>query len=286
MGPIPHRQKVPAILNSPSHPAFRKAACLTTVLALCAVTPAQAQSGTPVDTAVSQLIAAYPNFLTQQDGNNLIWIDGTKMPIDDGIADKPVEKLLETPDLKDQFHFPYVPGKPAAAPLENEDPGRIRFDPLFRKMYGDCRKGGVSGDLVPVTWLRKHNGGRVMATKINGVAARLQEVSDELDALPDQFMPFLMPTAGTFNCRVIAGTDRASVHAHGAAIDINTKHAHYWRNAKAGAGAGGTLAYQNEIPFEIVDIFERHGFIWGGKWYHYDTMHFEYRPELLPPVTR
>jgi hypothetical protein len=20
----------------------------------------------------------------------------------------------------------------------------------------------------------------------------------------------------------------------------------------------------------------------GGKWYHYDTMHFEYRPELLP----
>jgi hypothetical protein len=32
---------------------------------------------------------------------------------------------------------------------------------------------------------------------------------------------------------------------------------------------------------EIVDIFERHGFIWGGKWYHFDTMHFEYRPELL-----
>jgi hypothetical protein len=30
-----------------------------------------------------------------------------------------------------------------------------------------------------------------------------------------------------------------------------------------------------------VDIFERHGFIWGGKWAHYDTMHFEYRPELL-----
>jgi len=35
------------------------------------------------------------------------------------------------------------------------------------------------------------------------------------------------------------------------------------------------------MPQQIVDIFERHGFIWGGKWYHYDTMHFEYRPELL-----
>jgi hypothetical protein len=32
---------------------------------------------------------------------------------------------------------------------------------------------------------------------------------------------------------------------------------------------------------KIVDVFEKHGFIWGGKWYHYDTMHFEYRPELL-----
>ena len=31
---------------------------------------------------------------------------------------------------------------------------------------------------------------------------------------------------------------------------------------------------------EIVRIFEKHGFIWGGRWYHYDTMHFEYRPEL------
>ena len=37
---------------------------------------------------------------------------------------------------------------------------------------------------------------------------------------------------------------------------------------------------------KIVEIFERHGFIWGGKWYHYDTMHFEYRPELLPPGSK
>jgi D-alanyl-D-alanine carboxypeptidase len=33
--------------------------------------------------------------------------------------------------------------------------------------------------------------------------------------------------------------------------------------------------------WEIVRIFEAHGFIRRGKWYHYDTMHFEYRPELI-----
>jgi len=41
------------------------------------------------------------------------------------------------------------------------------------------------------------------------------------------------------------------------------------------------LHYQNRIPWEIVLIFEKYGFIWGGKWEHYDTMHFEYRPEML-----
>ena len=45
--------------------------------------------------------------------------------------------------------------------------------------------------------------------------------------------------------------------------------------------ADGRIPYKNEIPWEIVRIFERHGFIWGGKWYHYDTMHFEYRPEII-----
>jgi len=35
------------------------------------------------------------------------------------------------------------------------------------------------------------------------------------------------------------------------------------------------------VPDEIVGIFEKYGFIWGGKWLFYDNMHFEYRPEIL-----
>ena len=33
-------------------------------------------------------------------------------------------------------------------------------------------------------------------------------------------------------------------------------------------------------PQKLIDAFEAEGFIWGGKWLHFDTMHFEYRPEL------
>jgi hypothetical protein len=33
-------------------------------------------------------------------------------------------------------------------------------------------------------------------------------------------------------------------------------------------------------PGAVIRAFENEGFIWGGKWHLYDTMHFEYRPEL------
>jgi hypothetical protein len=34
-------------------------------------------------------------------------------------------------------------------------------------------------------------------------------------------------------------------------------------------------------PVAVVRAFEEQGFIWGGRWPRYDTMHFEYHPELL-----
>ena len=79
-----------------------------------------------------------------------------------------------------------------------------------------------------------------------------------------------MPSAGTYNCRTIANTSRLSVHAFGAAIDINSKFADYWEWSK---GKDGKVAWKNRVPGAIGEIFERHGFIWGAKWYHFDSMH-------------
>ena len=76
-----------------------------------------------------------------------------------------------------------------------------------------------------------------------------------------------------------AGTKRKSNHGSASAIDINAKYGSYWRWDKP--DAKGLYRWKNTRPTEIVEIFEEHGFIWGGKWYHYDTLHFEYRPELL-----
>ena len=34
-------------------------------------------------------------------------------------------------------------------------------------------------------------------------------------------------------------------------------------------------------PEAVIKSFEKQGFVWGGTWDEYDTMHFEYRPELI-----
>jgi hypothetical protein len=240
---------------------------------LCAMaTPALGQD-------ISRLVSAYPSLLERVDGNLLVWKDGTRMAVDDGKGEKDHETRLATADIKDMLAQPYTVGRPARQPARNDDPGRARNAAFFDKMYGDCTKGGVAHHLVDVVWLPRKWGKPLKVTRINGVADKLKAVSAELDALPEAFDTFLKPPAGTINCRPIAGTSRVSAHGYGIAVDIAIGRAHYWR--WDGGKPGDVKSYRNAIPFEIVEIFERHGFIWGGKWYHYDTMHFEYRPELL-----
>ena len=41
------------------------------------------------------------------------------------------------------------------------------------------------------------------------------------------------------------------------------------------------IPWRNHMPRGTVDAFERHRFIRGGRWYHYGTMHFDCRPQLL-----
>ena len=228
---------------------------------------------------LDKLVASYPDFLASHDENTLVWKDGTVMTFDDGKGEKDVETRLNYPDLEDEFYAPYPVGRTGIPPGVDIDPGRVRYEPFFAKMYGDCKKGEVTKKMVDVVWLPKHGGKKLKITSVNGVDQKLKAVSDELDKLPDSFVKYLTPSGGTYNCRVIAGTDRPSVHGNGIAIDISVAWSDYWRNARP---VDGKYPYKNRIPWEIVEIFEKHGFIWGGKWYHYDTMHFEYRPELLP----
>jgi hypothetical protein len=187
--------------------------------------------------------------------------------------------MLTDASILDQLRLPYPRGTLPAPPALDDDPGRFRNAAFFRKMYGDCSTGEVERRLAPLVWLPAAWGRAIRATPVNGVADQLKAVSAEIDALPDRLRRAAYPIAGVLACRSVSDTGQPSMHAYAAAIDLNIAYADYWLWHPHPEGA--PIPYRNRMPQQIVDIFERHGFIWGGKWYHYDTMHFEYRPELL-----
>ena len=115
--------------------------------------------------------------------------------------------------------------------------------------------------------------GRTLFTDI------LKKVAAELAKYPE--LKKYLKSSGTFYWRTVRGAKRQSAHSYGIAFDIGVDHSDYWLWKNKGAGETAKIKYANRIPRQIVEIFRKHGFIWGGAWYHYDTMHFEYRPEIL-----
>lgn len=204
-------------------------------------------------------------------GNDIIFDNGFAMKFDDGKT-KDKNELLNSADVEDMLSENYDFSN--TLPPKN-NAGRYRNYEFFDQIYG-ATKSEVMNNLKDVVWLKNSVKKVVKFNGKNGASNALQMVSDELDELlktRPEMIAFLNNPSGTFNWRIIAGTNRKSAHSYGIAIDINTDKSDYWRWSKDGK-------YKNQIPSEIVQIFEKYGFIWGGKWKNFDTMHFEYRPEL------
>jgi len=223
--------------------------------------------------ALACLSKWYPVEPVRVDGAWHFKLGGAAYPWDDG-KQKSFEQKLATPDLEDTFSIPYTSGPLRPVTRENEDPGRIRFDPLFHATYGATE---AQVDVVDILFLgQRLKVNRKAAPAFERVAKRLDEAVKKEPSL----RPFLKDVGGTFVWRKIANTNRQSAHSYGVSIDVNVKRSHYWEWAKPKE----PVRWANQIPQVIVNAFEAEGFIWGGRWYHYDTMHFEYRPELLDPA--
>lgn len=265
-------------------PFQRRYVCTQTIVLLglaLASTPAA-----KADTISDRIKRGYGEAITLIDAEKVVMRNGVSIAINDGRGEKSADQWLATPDLKDMFRFPYPANAPLDAPQTGTDPGRARNAAFFNAVYGDCTKGEVERNLVSIPWPSPADASKpttLKVTKLNGVSDRLRAVSQEVSALPLALRPQLTPPAGGYVCRTIVGTTSPSAHGWGIAIDINTSVSDYWRwNPTKGSNA--IPPYRNRIAPKIVAIFEKHGFIWGGRWSHFDTMHFEYRPELLPPA--
>jgi len=124
------------------------------------------------------------------------------------------------------------------------------------------------------------------------VAGPLALVSEDLQALTSSapeakaFLRGLAEMNG-YNYRFVDGTRTRSYHSYGLAVDLIPKyyggrHA-YWRWAMPKEPDWWAVPYERRwmVPMSVVEAFERHGFVWGGKWRYFATMHFEYRREVL-----
>lgn len=252
---------------------------IVSAVLLAAFPVSAAQGGDGVDQAAAKaaLLEAYPGLFTIS-GNTLTWSDGGMVVWDDGKA-RPPEDLIKSPDIEDMFHYVYPTASAGdLVPDVDLDPGRIRNEAFFKKLYG-ASAAAVSKHVTSIKWLPKLGKYPVRVSLLFDIDSRLAKISDALQDMPAGMSRYGLKPGGGFNWRAIAGTDQLSVHSFGAAFDINVGYSDYWLWSKP--DAKGQIPFKNRIPLSIVTLFEKQGFIWGGRWYHYDTMHFEYRPELL-----
>jgi D-alanyl-D-alanine carboxypeptidase-like protein len=228
---------------------------------------------------LAALAAGYPKALQAleitPDQRILVCFAAQKFIYDDGIT-KTFQQRLDHPDIKDMFYQTYPLTNPTDRLPKDFDPGRCRVDALFMTLYGDSES-AVAKNCVAVEFC----GNSVKFNGNHGAAEALRAVSTNLAPLLAQkpeLRPYVNKLAGTFNWRKVAGTERLSNHSFATAIDLNVDKAAYWQWQSPTQLE--TFSRKN-WPTEIIETFERHGFIWGGKWWHFDTMHFEYRPEII-----
>ena len=109
-------------------------------------------------------------------------------------------------------------------------------------------------------------------------------IAAETDPAVDRWIAELRtsPPSFSWNWRTIAGTNRRSNHSYGTAIDLLPRDLQgrytYWQWGTSDAVNRETHYMP---PESVIMAFRSYGFIWGGHWDLIDTMHFEYRPEIL-----
>jgi hypothetical protein len=161
-----------------------------------------------------------------------------------------------------------------------------RHEGLLADLYRAATRGQTEARIVTVKLMgfevRVHE---QIAEPLEAVNRDL-EILVETDPGVQRFVAGLKGLAG-YNWREIAGTRSRSYHSYGIAVDLAPKsfggrHT-YWRWALPQNEEFYTIPYEQRwmVPQQIVKIFEEQGFVWGGKWFYFDTMHFEYRPEIL-----
>ena len=248
---------------------------------------------------------AYPGLITDvkkddkdwtlkfANGNIYYWADGKILP----------ESVLPKSDKYIRYSiYPYnVNGRsPELYTAEMIEKLRVKKQPpQKKKVFVPGEEGCLYKELFAIT-TKKSAKKQLCEVRLSGhyitvhhsIAAKIKLIDSKINALSktDPEVRSYLKNIGSveaFNWRKIAGTDRKSNHSFGIAIDILPKKYRkkilYW-GWEQDKNNDWMLLPQSSLwtpPDQVVKIFLAEGFIWGGHWDKYDTMHFEYRPELI-----
>ena len=225
---------------------------------------------------ILSLMLAYDEIIDiERDDKNKVYLvfkSGNKLIYDDKKIKNYNEKLVD-PDLEDTMYLIYPLYDIVELMTENNDPGRIRSYKLLNEIYGESENSinrnlkGVNPQGNWCMFTTKNNAHKYLISALNEIKINNNKKSIDL----------ISPINGTYCYRKISGTDRLSPHAFGIAIDVKKNSKDYWKWATREEGSKRL----KEFPKDVVKAFENNYFIWGGKWAHFDILHFEYRPELI-----
>lgn len=194
------------------------------------------------------------------------------------------EDRLGEVDRYDPFFYSYALGPLKGPPPLNENPVRSTdvLELLFGRTEAEIRRHCGSATFLNHRLFINSlaiEPLRAVEREILAAAQRDPEVAGWIEDLDIAF---------SFMDKGIAGSTSRSYHAWGLAVDLvpdsyDGKQV-YWRWSRVFNREGWhriPLAQRWSPPQAVIEAFERHGFVWGGKWAHFDTIHFEYRPEIL-----
>ena len=263
------------------------------------VVPLLAVTG-PGEAEVRCLAAAWPDRITGtavRDGDWMLRIDDTWFAWAQGRL-LPEDERGHWRDYAALAFYDYPRGLPALPVLDAESTGRLRARVAAEQRHPPRRSEKFLGALLEAP-NRGSTESRLVRTEVAGysvtVHERLREplsrVSRELGFLrrvDPQVSAYLRQLAemNGYNYRYVEGTRSRSLHSYGTAIDLIPKRDvgfSYWQWARDKVPDWWTIPYEKRWmpPMAVVRAFERQGFAWGGKWLFFDTMHFEYRPEII-----
>jgi hypothetical protein len=211
----------------------------------------------------------------------------------------PEEHLGEAESYARQSFYGYFPGLPAWKEPEGEQAERLknvlanrranppRRDPEFYDTLWQAHtRDQAAANLVQISFLGKNFAvHKEISGRLGKIDALVREAA-KTDPVVQQWINSI-GSIGAWNWRNVAATVSRSYHSYAVALDIQPAAlrglATYWQWTADANPEWYKIPYSGRWhpPLSVVAIFERFGFCWGGKWPLFDTMHFEYRPEIM-----